>query len=118
MYDEMSMGTTDPWNEECVQVGEGSYLERAREEAPRFIELIRPKLGPEPPGARLKIKRCLHDFAAYLAARGPERMDDAIEMLAKGLELAPDHAEEIRRAPGLKALRNDERIQLLLAKND
>lgn len=54
------------------------------------------------------------DFAAYLAARGPERMDDAIEMLAKGLELAPDHADEIRNAPGLKVLREDKRIQALL----
>lgn len=54
------------------------------------------------------------DFAAYLATRGPDRMDDAIEMLAKGLELAPNYADEIRRAPGLAALRNDQRIQTLL----
>ena len=66
MYDEMSMGTTAPWNEECVQVGEDGYLERAREEAQRFIELIRQKLGPEPPGARLRVKSCPHDFGTYL----------------------------------------------------
>lgn len=54
------------------------------------------------------------DFAAYLAARGPDRMDDAVEMLAKGLELAPNYADEIRTAPGLAALRDNERIQGLL----
>jgi len=54
------------------------------------------------------------DYAAYLAARGPDRMTEAIDMLAKGLELAPDYADEIRRAPALRALRNNDRIQELL----
>jgi Tfp pilus assembly protein PilF len=57
------------------------------------------------------------DYAAYLAARGPERLDDAIDMLAKGLELAPDYADEIRRAPSLQVLRDNERIQSLLNAN-
>lgn len=56
------------------------------------------------------------DFAAYLAARGPDRMDQAIELLAKGLELAPNYADEIRRAPSLAALREHEQIRALLDK--
>lgn len=54
------------------------------------------------------------DFAAYLASRGPERLNDAVDMLAKGLELAPNYKDEIRNAAGLAALRDHERIRDLL----
>ncbi len=58
------------------------------------------------------------DFAAYLAARGQDRMDEAIEMLAKGLELAPNFADQIRNAPGLAPLRENEKIRVLLDNAD
>ncbi len=58
------------------------------------------------------------EFAAYLAARGPERMNEAIDMLAKGLELAPTFADQIRNAPGLGPLREHERIRALLDDSD
>ena len=64
-YDEMGIGPT-PCDEKCAQVGEENYHERAREESRRFIELIRKKLGPEPPGARLTITSNPHDFGTYL----------------------------------------------------
>ena len=62
----MAMTSTAPPEEQCVSVGEEDYMARSREEAQRYIDLIRTKLGPEPPGARLKIKSCPHDFGAYL----------------------------------------------------
>ena len=64
-YDEMGIGPA-PCDEKCAQVGEENYHERAREESRRFIELIRKKLGPEPPGARLTITSNPHDFGTYL----------------------------------------------------
>ncbi len=64
-YDDMSIGPA-PCNERCVQVGEEHYIERAREESRRFIELIRKKLGPEPEGALLRVKSNPHEFGTYL----------------------------------------------------
>ena len=61
----MSLGPA-PCDEKCAMVGEPDYYERARPESQRFIEAIRAKLGPEPPGARLKLKSCPHDFGTYL----------------------------------------------------
>lgn len=66
MLDEMAMASTAPPYETCVAVGQEDYSTRAREEARRYIELIRQKLGPEPPGARLTVKSCPHDFGMYL----------------------------------------------------
>ena len=51
-----------PPEEECVRVGEEDYLPRARAECQRFIALLRQKFGPEPEGARLAVKSCLHDL--------------------------------------------------------
>ena len=65
MRDFMDIGST-PSDEPCAQVGEDNYMERAREECNRFIELIRKKLGEEPPGARLAVKSNPHDFGTYL----------------------------------------------------
>lgn len=64
MRDDMSIGPS-PCDESCVQVGEANYMERAREECNRFIEVIRKKLGDEPPGARLATKAFPHDFGTY-----------------------------------------------------
>ena len=55
-----------PAEEDCVQLGTDNYYERARAECKRYIEAIRKKLGPEPEGAKLKIKRQPHDFGEYL----------------------------------------------------
>ena len=63
--DYISIGST-PLYERCTQVGTPDYWERAREECRRFLDLIRKKLGPEPPGARLKVKSFPHDFGSYL----------------------------------------------------
>jgi hypothetical protein len=55
-----------PCDEDCVQVNsEGDYHQAMRAECRRFLELIRKKLGPEPPGAVLAIKSNPHDFGTY-----------------------------------------------------
>lgn len=40
-------------------------MERATDECSRFIDLIRKTVGPEPDGARLKIKWFNHDLGSY-----------------------------------------------------
>jgi hypothetical protein len=64
MRDFLEIGST-PAEEECVQVGEDNYRERATKEMRRFIERIREVLGPEPEGAQLSIKWFPHDFGTY-----------------------------------------------------
>ncbi len=55
-----------PSDEPCVQVNpQGDYHDAMKAECRRFIELIRKKLGQEPPGAHLAIKSCPHDFGTY-----------------------------------------------------
>jgi len=63
--DFISIGSTAPDEEDCVQVGENNYQERAVIEGLRFIDLIRKKIGPEPKGARLRLKWFPHDFGSY-----------------------------------------------------
>ena len=65
MRDYISIGSA-PCDEDCVPVNSrGDYHEAMRAECQRFLELIRKKLGPEPPGARLAIKSNPHDFGTY-----------------------------------------------------
>jgi hypothetical protein len=66
MRDEMDIGC-NPCDEPCVNLGEPDYYPRARAECLRFIELIRKKLGEEPPGAYLKVKSNPHDWGSYLS---------------------------------------------------
>ena len=65
MRDYISIGSA-PSDESCVQVNrEGDYHDAMRAECRRFLELIRKKLGEEPPGARLAVKSNPHDFGTY-----------------------------------------------------
>ena len=65
MRDYVSIGSS-PCDEECVQVTkEGGYHDAMKAECRRFLELIRKKLGPEPPGARLAFMSNPHDFGTY-----------------------------------------------------
>jgi hypothetical protein len=58
-----------PCDEPCVSVSRDvDYLPAMRAECLRFIELIRKKLGPEPPGAYLKVKSNPHEFGLYYSA--------------------------------------------------
>lgn len=55
-----------PAEESCAQVGEDGYIVNALSECRRFIDLIRRKLGPEPEGASLEVKKFPHDFGYYV----------------------------------------------------
>jgi hypothetical protein len=57
----------NPCEEPCVNLGTENYYPRARDECARYIELVRKKLGEEPPGAYLKVKSNPHDFGSYLS---------------------------------------------------
>lgn len=65
MRDSIDIGAAPPM-EDCAQVGQPGYWERARRECRAYIGLLRRSLGEEPPGARLSVKSCPHDFGAYL----------------------------------------------------
>jgi hypothetical protein len=54
-----------PSEEDCAQVGEPDYRNKAVRECTRYIELLRKTIGPEPEGARLGIKWFDHDFGQY-----------------------------------------------------
>ena len=54
-----------PSEEDCAQVGEPGYREKALKECARYIQLLRDTLGPEPEGARLSTKWFEHDFGVY-----------------------------------------------------
>ena len=54
-----------PCEENCAQVGEPGYREKALAECTRFIQLLRETFGPEPEGAQLSVKWFEHDFGGY-----------------------------------------------------
>lgn len=60
----MSIGAV-PAEEECAQVGKEGYSERARAECAVYVRQLRRQMGDEPPGARLVVKGCSHDFGTY-----------------------------------------------------
>lgn len=65
MKQQIALGPAPP-NEDCAQVGQEDYTERARLECRRYIELLRRKLGHEPMGARLTTKSFPHELGQYL----------------------------------------------------
>ncbi len=65
MRDHISIASA-PALEDSVQVNaQGDYHDAMKAECRRFLELIRKKLGPEPPGAMLAVKSNPHDFGTY-----------------------------------------------------
>ncbi len=65
MYSDVVYLGTAPANEECAQVGSPDYQDRALRECRAYAEAIRKVLGPEPEGARLRVKRESHDYGSY-----------------------------------------------------
>ena len=55
-----------PGQEASARPGESDYEARAFAQCQRFIALLRRRLGPEPDGARLGIRRSDQDFDPYL----------------------------------------------------
>lgn len=64
MKDFITLGST-PVSEECAQVGSEDYLVRSLKECRLYRSGLRKKFGPEPEGARLRIKEFPHDFGVY-----------------------------------------------------
>lgn len=60
MRDYITIGSSPP-DEDCAQAGSLDYADVAHEECRRYIDCIRKKLGPEPLGAKLGIKKFPHD---------------------------------------------------------
>ena len=62
--DTIYLGPVPP-EEGCVQLGAPDYSILAEEECERYIALIRSAMGPEPEGARLRVKWSDHDYGRY-----------------------------------------------------
>ncbi len=62
--DYLTLGPT-PHDEDCAQVGQPDYREKAIPECKRYIRLLREKFGDEPEGASLNVKSFPHDFGTY-----------------------------------------------------
>lgn len=54
-----------PADEDCAQVGQDNYSQRAIVECKAFIDQIRRAYGEEPGSARLRVKSNPHDFGTY-----------------------------------------------------
>lgn len=65
MKDYISLGPV-PADENCVQVGEKNYMERAINESKAYIHQLIRQFGGEPVGARLAVKSFPHDFGNYV----------------------------------------------------
>ena len=55
-----------PAEESPARPGDSDYAARAFAQCQRFIALLRGRLGPEPTGARLGVRRSDQDFDPYL----------------------------------------------------
>lgn len=54
-----------PCGEDCAQVGEDNYKEKARKEATRYIELLQKRFPNMPSTSHFGIKWFPHDFGTY-----------------------------------------------------
>lgn len=54
-----------PADEECAQVGEDGYREKALAQCDAYMKLIMRHLGVPPLGARLATKSFNHDYGTY-----------------------------------------------------
>jgi hypothetical protein len=64
-YPYLTIGSS-PSEEECAQVGQPGYAQKAKLECERFIALIRIYCGKEPAGNELRIISNEHPFGEYL----------------------------------------------------
>ena len=55
-----------PAAESCARVGDSGYAEIAFRQCLRYIALLRLAIGPEPDGARLRVRRSDSDFDPYI----------------------------------------------------
>ena len=99
MIDYVEIGAT-PAGEDCEQLGVGYDPARARKECTTFIAQLRRQFGPEPEGARLKIRGNPHDFGTYLevACLYDSRFPDAEAYAIRCDNETPEHWDEVSRA--------------------
>ena len=55
-----------PAGESCAHVGDSGYAEIAVVQCRRYMALLRLAIGPEPDGARLRVRRSDTDFDPYI----------------------------------------------------
>lgn len=64
-HDLIALGQV-PAGEAPASVGERGYAERALLQCQRFIDLLRRTIGPEPEGAKLRVRRSGNELDPYL----------------------------------------------------
>jgi hypothetical protein len=65
IQDAIALGPV-PAGESCARADESDYAARAFVECRRYIALLQRVIGPEPAGARLRVRRSEEDFDPYL----------------------------------------------------
>ncbi len=80
MKDVMYLGPC-PADEDCAQVGEVGYADKAQKQCEAYIELIRARIGKEPTGAKLRVRWQTHDLGSY--AEVTCDFDDTIDATAE-----------------------------------
>lgn len=70
-----------PALENCAQVGDPGYSEKARAECKAYLNQLKRKFGEPPMGGSLKMISCPHDFGEYyeVVAFYDERFPDSAE---------------------------------------
>jgi len=91
----LALGTV-PVQEVPARPGDSDYEGRAFAQCQRFIALLRCRLGPEPDGARLAVRRSDQDFDPYLEA--VLRFDDGVSA-ARDYAIRCDRTAPVRWDP-------------------
>jgi hypothetical protein len=89
-----------PYLEDCAQLGQADYSERARRECRAYIAQLRRTVGQEPPGASLAIRTNPHDFGDYLSVvcQYDPAVEAAVEYAFNCESHAPAEWDEAARA--------------------
>jgi hypothetical protein len=85
-----------PAEETPARPGDSDYAARAFAQCQRFIALLRRRMGPEPAGATLGVRRSEQDFDPYLEV--VVRFDDGIDA-ARGYAARCDRDAPARWGP-------------------
>lgn len=88
-----------PDMEDCAQVGQDDYTDRARRECRAYIGQLKRQFGEQPEGCRFYIKANPHDFGTYheVALKYDNRNEMAIMYAIRVEEDTPSYWDEQAR---------------------
>ncbi len=95
MTDTLTLGSA-PCDEDCAQVGQADYREKALAECNKYRDMLKTKFGNPPTGASLIIHGERHDFGIYyeVAVRYDDNFPEAVDYAFKLESEAPAKWQE------------------------